>query len=146
MSFVTVTRHRSAAPAETRALGEQIGAGLRPGAVVLLVGPLGAGKTVLAKGMARGLGVQDEVISPTYTIVSEYRGEKTRVYHVDLYRIDGRDQLENLGLDDLLRGDGVVIVEWGEKLEPSVDGPCLRVTIGIHGDGVRDILVEEKQE
>ncbi len=146
MSFISLGRHRCAAPEQTRALGEQIGAGLRPGAVVLLLGPLGAGKTVLAKGMARALGVRDEVISPTYTIVSEYQGESTRVYHVDLYRIDGREQLENLGLDDLLRGDAVVIVEWGEKLEPMLDGPCMRITLEMGRDDARDVVVEERRK
>ncbi|HVP20087.1 MAG TPA: tRNA (adenosine(37)-N6)-threonylcarbamoyltransferase complex ATPase subunit type 1 TsaE [Spirochaetia bacterium] len=143
MSLRSSTRHHSVSPLETHAVGRQLAAGLSPGAVVLLIGPLGAGKTVLAKGIARGLGIRDEVVSPTYTIVSEYRAGNTHVYHVDLYRIEGRDQLENLGLDDLLRGDAVVIVEWGEKLDPRVVGPCTRVTIGMAGDGGRDILVEE---
>ncbi len=143
MSPVSSTRYHCALPADTGALGERLGAALAPGSVVLLVGPLGAGKTVFAKGMALGLGIPDRVISPTYTIVSEYRGRNAPVYHVDLYRIDGRDQIENLGLDDLLREEAVVIVEWGEKLEPWLDGPRTRVTLEIAGDGAREILVEE---
>lgn len=145
MSFLSSTPRRCVSPEDTHALGRQLGAGLPAGATVLLVGPLGAGKTVFAKGIALGLGVRDEVVSPTYTIVSEYRGEKTQVYHVDLYRIEGRDQLENLGFDDLLRGDAVVIVEWGEKLDPRTVGACTRVTIGMGHDGSREILVEETQ-
>jgi tRNA threonylcarbamoyladenosine biosynthesis protein TsaE len=143
VSLVSTTSHHCASPADTCALGERLGARLSAGDIVLLIGPLGAGKTVLAKGVARGLGIRDNVISPTYTIVSEYRGENATVYHVDLYRIDGKDQMENLGLDDLLRGDAVVLVEWGEKLEPWLEGPCTRVTIGMADDGGRDILVEE---
>ena len=116
-----VQRFPSASPDETRAIGERIGAALAPGSVVLLRGPLGAGKTVLAKGIARGLGVEDEIISPTYTIVADYPG-RIPLAHVDLYRIEGADELDGLGLDDLIAGPGVTVVEWGEKLEPTL-GP-----------------------
>lgn len=146
VSIVSSTQHHSRSPAETLALGEQLGARLSAGSVVLLVGPLGAGKTVLAKGIARGLGVRDEINSPTYTIISEYKGERGRMFHVDLYRIEGASQMENLGLEDLLRGDSVVIVEWGEKLEPWLDLPRIRVTLGMAADGGRDLLVEETGE
>jgi tRNA threonylcarbamoyladenosine biosynthesis protein TsaE len=141
-------RLHSTGPEETFAVGERLGARIadaaQDGAVVLLEGPLGAGKTVLAKGIARGLGVREQVISPTYTIISEYSAGASRLYHVDLYRIEGRDQMENLGLEDILRGNGVVIVEWGEKLEPGLAGAHTVVTIAIAPDGGRDILVEER--
>ncbi len=143
MRIVSSERHHCAETSDTLALGERLGAGLSAGAVVLLMGPLGAGKTVLAKGLARGLGIREEISSPTYTIVSEYRWEGSFLYHVDLYRIEGRDQLENLGLEDLLRDDSIVVVEWGEKMEPWLDIPRTRVTLGIGADGGRDILVEE---
>jgi len=132
-------------PEETLALGVRIGSRLSAGGVILLIGPLGAGKTVLAKGIARGLGIQEEVSSPTYTIVSEYRREGAWLYHVDLYRIEGRDQMENLGLEDLLRGDSIVVVEWGEKLQPWIDIPHTRVTLSITREGGRDILIEERE-
>ena len=92
---------------------------------MLLRGPLGAGKTVLAKGIARGLGVEDEIISPTYTIVADYPG-RIPLAHVDLYRVEGAAQIAGLGLDDLLAGPGVTVVEWGEKLEPTLRAarPC----------------------
>jgi tRNA threonylcarbamoyladenosine biosynthesis protein TsaE len=138
----------SKSPEETLALGERLGARIagaaRDGAVVLLEGPLGAGKTVLAKGIARGLGVTDQVISPTYTIISEYSAGTIRLYHVDLYRIEGRDQMENLGLEDILRGNGVVLVEWGEKLDAGLAGAHTTVTITMAADGGRDILVEDR--
>jgi tRNA threonylcarbamoyladenosine biosynthesis protein TsaE len=121
-----------------------LGKKLSPGSIVLLVGPLGAGKTLLTKGIARGLGIPEEISSPTYTIVSEYRRGGAWLHHVDLYRIEGRDQMENLGLDDLVRGDSVVVVEWGEKLEPLLDVPCTRITVAIAEDGARDILMEER--
>lgn len=139
-------RHHSASPEQTLGLGRRLAEGLSAGSVILLVGPLGAGKTVLAKGIAEGLGIRDEIISPTYTIVSEYRDGAAHLYHVDLYRIEGRDQLENLGLDDLLRGDAVVLVEWGEKMEGMLDGARTRVTLSLADDGGREILVEELSE
>ncbi len=128
---------------ETVAAGERLAARLSPGSVVLLIGPLGAGKTTLAKGIARGLGVSEEIISPTYTIISEYRG-RLPLHHVDLYRIEGNEQIENLGLDDFLWGEGVSLVEWGEKIEGQIDLPHLRVTMRIAPDGGRDVAVEER--
>jgi tRNA threonylcarbamoyladenosine biosynthesis protein TsaE len=132
----------SASPEETRAIGERIGAALAPGSVVLLRGVLGAGKTVLAKGIARGLGVEDEIISPTYTIVADYPG-RVPLTHVDLYRVEGATQIAGLGLDDLLAGPGVTVVEWGEKLEPTLLGrDTVRVTISLEPDGGRGIAIE----
>jgi tRNA threonylcarbamoyladenosine biosynthesis protein TsaE len=132
----------SASPEATRAIGERLGAALAPGTVVLLRGPLGAGKTVLAKGIARGLGVEDEIISPTYTIVADYPG-RIPLAHVDLYRVEGATQIAGLGLDDLLAGPGVTVVEWGEKLEPTLQGrEAVRVTISLEVNGGRRIVVE----
>jgi tRNA threonylcarbamoyladenosine biosynthesis protein TsaE len=125
------------------AIGERLGAGAGPGTVILLVGPLGSGKTVMARGIGRGLGVEEEITSPTYTIVSEYTGRRP-FHHVDLYRVEGAAQLENLGLDDILWGDGVSVIEWGEKLEGLPGWPserCIRVTLAIGDAGTRDIVI-----
>jgi tRNA threonylcarbamoyladenosine biosynthesis protein TsaE len=138
-------------PDETLAAGETLGARLASqfprGATVLLVGPLGAGKTVIARGIARGLGIQDRLVSPTYTIISEYRATGILLHHVDLYRIEGREQMENLGLEDIIAGPGYVLVEWGEKIESSLSSPGagthLKVTLSISPDGGRDISVRE---
>ena len=143
VSTASLQRYHSSSPEETLSLGRRFGAAAASGAVVLLVGPLGAGKTVLAKGFASGLGIHDEIISPTYTIISEYREGAVHFYHVDLYRVDGRDQIENLGLEDLLGNDAVVLIEWGEKVEGMIGGARTRMTLALADDGGRDILVEE---
>ena len=100
---------------ETEQAGEELGRRVAPGSVVLLHGDLGAGKTAFVRGLARGAGVPpDEVSSPTFTIVQEYAGTRTTVYHVDLYRLSPAE-IEDLGLDDLIDSGGVVAIEWAER-------------------------------
>jgi tRNA threonylcarbamoyladenosine biosynthesis protein TsaE len=101
---------------ETIALGEEIGRQLPRPAVVLLIGKLGAGKTTIAKGIVKGLGAAapEDVTSPTFTLIHEY-GEKSKVYHIDLYRLDRASQVLALGLDELMDRDTVLLVEWGER-------------------------------
>ena len=95
-------------------LGEELGSVLRDGDVLVLTGDLGAGKTQLAKGIARAMGVRDEVTSPTFTIEMAYQGRDLPLYHFDLYRLDSPDELEDTGIFDVL-GDGVCLIEWGEQ-------------------------------
>jgi tRNA threonylcarbamoyladenosine biosynthesis protein TsaE len=104
-------------PAETIAFGRQLAAQLSPPLIVLLRGDLGAGKTTLVKGIAEGFqaAFAQDVTSPTFTLVHEYRGPRATLYHIDLYRIDTERELETLGLDDLLAPDSILLIEWGEK-------------------------------
>jgi len=101
--------------AETEALGEQLGARLKPGDLVLLAGPLGSGKTTFVRGMARGAGSDAEVQSPTFTLVRVYPG-RVQLAHVDLYRVRAAGELADLGLDELL-DEGAMVIEWGDRLD-----------------------------
>ena len=103
--------------AETVALGRKLAAKLKPPKLVVLRGELGTGKTTLVKGIAEGFqaAAEEQVTSPTFTLVHEYRGPKANVFHVDLYRVDTERELETLGLDDLFDERSVILIEWGEK-------------------------------
>ena len=107
---------RTKSEEETIALGEEIGRALGRGAVVLLTGELGAGKTTIAKGIIQGLGAAapDDVSSPTYTLIHEF-GKDPKVYHIDLYRLEAAGEVLALGIDELLDGDAILLVEWGER-------------------------------
>ena len=107
---------------ETIALGARLGAALQPGDVLVLTGDLGAGKTQLTKGIAAALGVDDDVTSPTFNILMVYDGAKMPLYHFDLYRLDDADQLEDIGLYEMLDGDGACVIEWGEQFADEI-GP-----------------------
>jgi tRNA threonylcarbamoyladenosine biosynthesis protein TsaE len=124
---------------ETHALGERLGAVLRAGDVVMLDGELGTGKTVLTKGIAAALGVTDPVVSPTFTVVREYDAP-TPLVHVDVYRLDRLQELHDLGLDDLLGGDAVTVVEWGERVSAVLPRDRLRVHLTL-GEGDDDRIV-----
>ena len=102
---------------ETIALGRELAAMLTPPKLVLLRGDLGAGKTTLVKGIAAALdaAAEDDVTSPTFTLIHEYRAPEVTLYHIDLYRVDTPRQLETLGLDDLIADNSILLIEWGEK-------------------------------
>jgi tRNA threonylcarbamoyladenosine biosynthesis protein TsaE len=116
-------------------LGERIARRLKAGSVLALRGGLGAGKTCLVKGIARGLGVKEIVTSPTYTIVSEYEGALP-LYHIDAYRLLGDEDFENCGAAELLAADGVSVIEWSERLSSLPDG-VQTIEIEIRGPAVR---------
>ncbi|MCL4523368.1 MAG: tRNA (adenosine(37)-N6)-threonylcarbamoyltransferase complex ATPase subunit type 1 TsaE [Acidobacteria bacterium] len=129
---------------ETIALGRELAAQLRPPVLVCLDGELGAGKTTLAKGIISGLGVarEEEVTSPTFTLVHAFRNG-VKVFHVDLYRVADRHDLETLGLEDLFAEPAIVLVEWPERMKVRTDWPVLRVEIENRDGEVRCIKVME---
>ena len=118
----------SRSAAETQALGERLGGRLGRGDVVACIGPLGAGKTCFLQGLARGLGVTAPVTSPTFVLVNQYRG-RVPVYHVDAYRTRSLTELVDLGLEEMLHGEGVTIVEWADKLLPLLPPRTITATI-----------------
>jgi len=128
---------------ETRALGRNLGRELAPDGVLLLSGDLGTGKTVLARGIGESLGIDPrEVQSPTFTLIREHRGSGGRLVHVDLYRLEP-EQTAALGLEELLAGPGIKVVEWAERLPFAVSGArTLRLARRAGGDG-REIIEEE---
>jgi tRNA threonylcarbamoyladenosine biosynthesis protein TsaE len=123
---------------ETQALGQRLGARLGGGDVVACIGPLGAGKTCFLQGLARGLGVTADVTSPTFVLVNQYRG-RLPIYHVDAYRTGSLAELVDLGLEEMLHGEGVTIVEWADKLLPLLPSRTIMVTIAGLGDEPRQI-------
>ena len=130
----------SGSESETVRLGEVIGRNTEPGAVIALHGDLGAGKTRLAKGIAKGLGVpeKDRVSSPTFALIHEHEG-RTPLYHMDFYRLsEGFDDPE-LGLDDYLWGDGICVIEWADRIEKRLPDDRLDVRMAIRGEQSRKI-------
>ncbi len=124
---------------QTHALGRRLGTLLRAGDVVVLDGELGTGKTVLAKGIAVALGITEPVVSPTFTVVREYDAP-TPLVHVDVYRLDPLQELHDLGFDDLVGGEAVTVVEWGDRVSAALPSDRLRVLLE-PGEGDDDRIV-----
>jgi tRNA threonylcarbamoyladenosine biosynthesis protein TsaE len=113
MPMATFISH---SPAETESLGETFGRAAKMGFVFALSGDLGAGKTQLVKGLARGLGISARVHSPTFTLVNEYGDGRLKLFHLDLYRLETREQILSAGIEEFLSPDGVAVVEWAERI------------------------------
>jgi len=130
---------------ETTALGRKLAARMLPPKLVLLRGDLGAGKTTLVKGIAVGFGAatEDEVTSPTFTLVHEYRGPTATLFHIDLYRVDTQRELETLGLDDLMGENSVLLMEWGEKFARFVSERDIEIALERTSENERRIKVSE---
>lgn len=127
MTDRTATFHTTSAD-ETESLGERIGRALEPETVIALIGDLGAGKTTLTKGIGRGLESSDLIHSPTFTLIHEHRG-RIPIYHFDVYRLGGPEQMEDLGYEDYFYGKGVSIVEWAERIEELLPPDHLEIRI-----------------
>jgi tRNA threonylcarbamoyladenosine biosynthesis protein TsaE len=130
--------YESGSPERTIALGADLGRRLRSGDVVALHGPLGAGKTTLVKGIARSLAVEDPVTSPSFTLIAEYDGVRDErpivLYHVDLYRIGHPQEVEDLGIEEILNGSGICVIEWAEKARDFLPETAIGVSITL-GEG-----------
>ena len=114
--------YRTAGEAETEALGQTLAEGLVPGSVIAFTGDLGAGKTAFVRGLARGLGIQEQVSSPTFNIVNEYEQGRLPLFHFDMYRLDSSEELFDIGWEDYLARGGVCAVEWSEKVADAMEG------------------------
>jgi len=144
------TEYHSASPEETHSIGERLARSLGPGAVIALRGGLGAGKTCLVKGIARGLGIAEDITSPTYTIVSEYNacldGKAVPLYHIDAYRLNGDEDFENTGAGELIADKGIAIIEWSERIPASIPPDATTVEIEITGPQSRLLRVKDSDE
>ena len=130
---------------ETMELGRHLAQNLRAGDLVLLEGDLGLGKTVFVRGVASSLGVPPEdVSSPSFTLVQEYRGGSVPVFHVDLYRLESPEDVATLGIEDILAGGGLALVEWGERLPPFYRRECTVVRFYDRGEGARQIEISRR--
>jgi len=114
---------------DTRALAQKISEGLRPGSVVALTGPLGAGKTALSQAVAKALGVTEHLTSPTFTIVCEYETGRLPVYHFDVYRVHDEDELFEIGFDEYIHGKGVCLIEWADLIEDLLPENTVRIRL-----------------
>lgn len=132
----------STSDAMTLQIGEYLGRKLKKGSVVSLRGSLGSGKTVLAKGIAKAIGIKEAIVSPTFTIVQEYDGSSMKMYHLDLYRLSGEDEFESMGGEEFLYPDGITLIEWSEKIEDMLPEDTVYISITINEDQSRNIEIE----
>ncbi|MCI6187115.1 MAG: tRNA (adenosine(37)-N6)-threonylcarbamoyltransferase complex ATPase subunit type 1 TsaE [Spirochaetia bacterium] len=130
---------------ETTALGYKIGKKLKKGDIIAMQGTLAAGKTTITKGIAQALDISEEITSPTFCLISEYYG-KMPLYHIDVYRLDGTEDFINLGVDDMLYGDGVCIIEWSEKIMDELPKNTIILRILPQDDNSRKIEIENFNE
>jgi tRNA threonylcarbamoyladenosine biosynthesis protein TsaE len=137
----TATRLTSSSAVATRRLGARLGARARPGHVIAVSGPLGAGKTELARGIARGLGVRERVTSPSFIIVAEHVG-RLPLFHVDCYRLAGAEEGLGAGVLDERAEDGVTVIEWAERLGSALPAGRLDISIDGAGDEARHLTLQ----
>ncbi|MFN8475961.1 MAG: tRNA (adenosine(37)-N6)-threonylcarbamoyltransferase complex ATPase subunit type 1 TsaE [Anaerolineae bacterium] len=138
---LTVVSHSAE---ETARWGAAVGERLAAGDVVVLRGQLGAGKTVFTQGIGRGLGVREHVISPTFTLLREHTSGRLPLYHVDAYRLAGAVEAYTFGLDEYLYGDGVTVIEWGERVETLLPEEYLAVDLVYGETGQRTITLSAR--
>lgn len=131
----------SNSPEHTHAIGKALGSCLHKRDIIALQGTLAAGKTTLTQGIAEGLGIEESVTSPTFTLISEYYG-RLPLYHMDVYRLDSVEDFLDLGVEELLYGDGVSVIEWSEKVMNELPETTICIRIEARADGSRTIRIE----
>ena len=131
---------RTHSPEETQAIGERVGQNLKSGDIVALIGDLGAGKTCLTQGIARGVKIEPNQIvnSPSYTLINEYAG-KIPIYHIDLYRLQRREEILDLGLEEYLEGNGICIIEWADRMLDLLPEGCMTIELSWEDEFIRNI-------
>ncbi len=122
-------KFRSESAADTFSIGERMGKSIEKGSIVALYGDLGTGKTVFTKGFAKGLGIEEDITSPTFNIVKSYSGGRIPLYHFDVYRIGDVSEMDEIGYEDCFYGEGVSLIEWAEMIEELLPDDCIRVHI-----------------
>jgi tRNA threonylcarbamoyladenosine biosynthesis protein TsaE len=129
---------------ELQAFGERLGASLKPGTLIALQGDLGTGKTTLAQAICRGVGILEDVTSPTFALVNEYHVNRGSVFHLDLYRLSGPADLTNLAWDDIVNSGEIVIIEWPERAGDRLPDEAVRIRLDyIPGDDGRRLLTTD---
>lgn len=124
-------------------LGNRFGEVAKPGMVISLRGSLGAGKTVFARGVARSLGIEEAIVSPTFTLVQEYGG-KLPMYHMDLYRITSQEDFEMIGGEDMLYSNGICLIEWSEIIDEMLPKDTIFINITVNSDQSRTVTIDSK--
>lgn len=126
---MSTTVYVSKSAEETRAIGEELGRKAVPGQIIAFRAEMGAGKTVFSQGFARGLGISGPVNSPTFTLLQIYEGGRLPLYHFDVYRIEDPEEMQEVGLDEYLYGDGVCLIEWSELIDELLPAGCIKISI-----------------
>lgn len=131
---------------DTQIIGKIIGEYLLGGDVVALIGELGSGKTCITRGIARGVGVPEKyrITSPTFTLINEYPGKKT-LYHLDIYRLSGQQDLEDMGYEEYFYSDGITVIEWAEKIEEILPEECFTIRLTYLGENRREINISGRK-
>lgn len=136
----------SNSPADTKKIASDLATTLKGGEVVAFYGDLGMGKTCFVNGLADGLGFNGEVSSPTFAIINEYTGGRLNLYHFDMYRITGWDDLYSTGYFEYLESGGVLAIEWSENIENALPDDVIKITINRTGDNSREIIISKGDE
>jgi len=138
----STTMLTSQAPRETEQIGSLLGSMLAEGDIIALCGELGTGKTTFVRGIARGMGLEEaEVASPSFTLVNEYEGP-LRLFHIDLYRLEDEKDLIGIDYEEYLKGDGVVVIEWANRIPQAVPHDALWITLRYLGAECREIMLQ----